>query len=36
MNTLCGKNVLPHKESEDPSNAHVEDGVKIKQVNVGT
>ncbi|KAK4647066.1 Cell division control protein 11 [Podospora bellae-mahoneyi] len=32
VNTLCGKPVLGHKESDDPSTAHVEDGVKIKPV----
>jgi septin family protein len=35
VNTLCGKSVLPHKESDDPNGAHVEDGVKIKPVTVG-
>jgi cell division control protein 11 len=27
--------VLPHKESDDPNGAHVEDGVKIKPITVG-
>ena len=35
VNTLCGKTVLPHKESDDPTAAHVEDGVKIKPLTVG-
>lgn len=36
VNTLCGKDVLTHKDSDDASTAHVEDGVKIKPVTVGT
>lgn len=36
VNTLCGKTVLGHKDSDDPSGAHVEDGVKIKPYTVGT
>ena len=35
VNTLCGKKVLEHKESDDPSTAHVEEGVKIQPVTVG-
>jgi len=35
VNTLCGKTVLGHKESDDPSTAHIEEGVKIKPVTVG-
>lgn len=35
VNTLCGKDVLTHKDSDDASSAHVEDGVKIKPVTVG-
>ncbi|XPS68771.1 Cell division control protein 11 [Ascochyta lentis] len=34
VNTLCGKPVLEHKESDDPSTAHVEEGVKIQPVTV--
>ncbi|KAJ4298375.1 Cell division control protein 11 [Collariella sp. IMI 366227] len=34
VNTLCGKTVLGHKESDDPTTAHVEEGVKIKPVTV--
>merc|ERR1712000_271932 len=34
VNTLCGKDVLQHKESDDASNAHTEDGVKIKPITV--
>jgi cell division control protein 11 len=35
VNTLCGQSVLEHKESDDPSTAHVEEGVKIQPVTVG-
>ena len=35
VNTLCGKDVLKHKESDDPSDATPEEGVKIKPVTVG-
>ena len=35
MNTLCGKKVLQHKEADDPTAAHVEEGVKIQPVTVG-
>lgn len=35
VNTLCGKDVLQHKDSDDATDAHVEDGVKIKPVTVG-
>ncbi|KAH7347531.1 Septin-domain-containing protein [Plectosphaerella cucumerina] len=34
VNMLCGKNVLPHKESDDEKEAHVEQGTKIKPVTV--
>ncbi|EQL01452.1 Cell division protein GTP binding protein [Ophiocordyceps sinensis CO18] len=34
VNTLCGKDVLQHKDSDDATDAHVEDGVKIKPVTV--
>ncbi|RDA89188.1 hypothetical protein CP532_0538 [Ophiocordyceps camponoti-leonardi (nom. inval.)] len=34
VNTLCGKDVLQHKDSDDAADAHVEDGVKIKPVTV--
>ncbi|KAF2703764.1 Septin [Pleomassaria siparia CBS 279.74] len=34
VNTLCGKHVLEHKESDDPDVAHVEEGVKIQPVTV--
>ncbi len=36
VNTLCGKSVLSHKESDDPNTAHTEEGVKIKPITVGT
>jgi cell division control protein 11 len=35
VNTLCGKQVLGHKEVDDPTTAHVEEGVKIKPITVG-
>lgn len=35
VNTLCGKTVLGHKESDDPNSAHLEEAVKIKPVTVG-
>ncbi|KAL2107350.1 hypothetical protein VUR80DRAFT_5329 [Thermomyces stellatus] len=34
VNTLCGKTVLNHKDSDDPNSAHVEEGVKIKPITV--
>jgi cell division control protein 11 len=34
VNTLCGKQVLGHKDVDDPTIAHVEEGVKIKPVTV--
>jgi hypothetical protein len=36
VNTLCGKQVLEHKESDDPTVAHIEEGVKIQPITVGT
>lgn len=36
VNTLCNKDVLTHKNADDPTDAHVEDSVKIKPVTVGT
>lgn len=35
VNTLCESEVLPHKISDDPASAHVEEGIRIKPVNVG-
>ena len=35
MNTLCESEVLAHKISDNPDTAHVEEGIKIKPVNVG-
>lgn len=35
VNTLCGKSVLNHKESDDANSAHTEEGVKIKPITVG-
>ncbi|PSR87258.1 septin [Coniella lustricola] len=34
VNTLCGKTVLGHRDSDDPNGAHVEEGVKIKPYTV--
>lgn len=34
VNTLCGKPVIGHKDSDDASTAHVEEGVKIKPMTV--
>ena len=36
MNTLCGKKVLIGKDADDATNAHLEEGVKIKPITVGT
>ena len=36
VNTLCGKKVLEHKDADDAANAHIEEGVRIKPVTVGT
>ena len=35
VNTLCGKRVLPGKDADDPVNAHLEEGVRIKPITVG-
>lgn len=35
VNTLCGKQVLKSKDSDDAANAHLEEGVRIKPVTVG-
>lgn len=36
MNTLCGKKVLENPwNSDDPSNAHIEEGVRIKPITTG-
>jgi hypothetical protein len=36
VNTLCGKRVLQGKDADDASNAHIEEGVRIKPITVGT
>jgi len=36
VNTLCGKRVLGQKDADDAANAHLEEGVRIKPVTVGT
>lgn len=35
VNTLCGKSVLQHKDTDDAADAHIEDGVKIKPITIG-
>ncbi|KAJ6604389.1 septin [Mycena vulgaris] len=34
VNTLCESEVLVHKVSDSPESAHIEEGIKIKPVNV--
>ncbi|KDQ19719.1 hypothetical protein BOTBODRAFT_27141 [Botryobasidium botryosum FD-172 SS1] len=34
VNTLCESEVLPHKVSDNPETAHIEEGIRIKPVNV--
>ncbi|EAW12771.1 putative septin AspA [Aspergillus clavatus NRRL 1] len=34
VNTLCGKQVLESKDSDDAASAHIEEGVRIKPVTV--
>ncbi|KAG8894832.1 hypothetical protein FRC01_012716, partial [Tulasnella sp. 417] len=34
VNTLCESEVLTHKDSDSPETAHIEQGIKIKPVNV--
>ena len=36
VNTLCESEVLAHKVCDSPETAHVEEGIRIKPVNVGT
>jgi septin family protein len=36
VNTLCESEVLTHKVADNPEVAHVEEGIRIKPVNVGT
>jgi cell division control protein 11 len=35
VNTLCESDVLTHKEIDSAESAHIEEGIKIKPVNVG-
>lgn len=35
VNTLCESDVLAHKHSDSPETAHIEEGIRIKPVNVG-
>ena len=34
VNTLCGRPVLQGKDSDDPTTAHLEEGVRIKPITV--
>ena len=34
VNTLCGRRVLQSKDADDPSQAHLEEGIKIKPITV--
>ena len=34
VNTLCGKRLLQSKDSDDPTGAHLEEGVRIKPITV--
>lgn len=36
VNTLCESEVLAHKVSDNAETAHIEEGIRIKPVNVGT
>ncbi len=36
VNTLCGRKVLQGKDADDATNAHLEEGVRIKPITVGT
>jgi hypothetical protein len=35
VNTLCESEVLAHKVSDNPEGAHIEEGIRIKPVNIG-
>ena len=35
VNTLCESEVLAHKVADNPDTAHIEEGIRIKPVNVG-
>jgi hypothetical protein len=35
VNTLCNDRVLVTKESDNPEDAHTEEGINIKPVSVG-
>ena len=36
VNTLCESDVLAHKQADSPETAHIEEGIRIKPVNVGS
>ena len=36
VNTLCESDVLAHKQSDSPETTHIEEGIRIKPVNVGS
>ena len=35
VNTLCESEIIGHKISDKPDTAHIEEGIRIKPVNVG-
>jgi septin family protein len=35
VNTLCGSKVLSSKICDNPEEAHIEDGIKIRPISVG-
>lgn len=35
VNNLCGKNVLSGMDADDATNAHLEDGVRVRPVTIG-
>ncbi|CAG7851629.1 Septin homolog spn3 [Serendipita indica DSM 11827] len=34
VNTLCESEIIPHKVNDNPDTAHIEEGIRIKPVNV--
>jgi cell division control protein 11 len=35
VNTLCESEIIAHKVCDNPETAHIEEGIRIKPVNVG-
>jgi len=35
VNTLCGRELLAGRDSDDAANAHIQEGIQIKPVSVG-